>query len=169
MTELQNKRALYPRVSEIIGKQTESEMRKIPIEHLVNASLKGHRVHAYCTAYIKGLIWPDVEEELEPYVNAFTDWASENIKKLILCSTRLYDDIKRFTGEPDMIVELKDGKRALIDIKTNAVVSKSWPIQLAAYDHLCRVNGIDYHAKKRSQAVRARFLLADIKRFCYTR
>ena len=155
MTDLLSKRAQYPRVSDIIGKQTESDMRKIPIDNLVNASIKGTKIHAYCTAHIKGLFLPDVEAEYQPYMNAFIEWADANVKRALHCCVRLYDDVKRFTGEFDMIAELKNGKTALIDIKTSAVASKAWPIQLAAYDHLCRLNGFEYdeifvvHLKKK--------------------
>lgn len=153
--ELLNARALYPRVSDIIGKQTESEMRKIPIDNLVNASIRGTKIHAYCTAHVKGLFLPDIEPEYQPYVDAFIAWTEENVKRALHCTTRLYDDVKRFTGEFDMIAELKNGKKALIDIKTSASSSKAWPVQLAAYDYLCRLNGYEYdeifvmHLKKK--------------------
>jgi len=155
MNQLLNERALYPRVSDIIGKQTESEMRKIPIDNLVTASLRGTKIHAYCTAHIKGLFLPDIEPEYQPYLDAFISWADENVKQALHCCTRLYDDVKRFTGEFDMIAKLKNGNVALIDLKTSASSSKAWAIQLAAYDHLCKLNGFEYdeifvlHLKKK--------------------
>lgn len=158
--ELLNRRALYPRVSDIIGKQTESEMRKIPIDNLVRASIRGIHIHAYCTAHAKGLFMAEIEAEYQPYVNAFIEWCDENIKRVLLCKTRLYDDVKRFSGEPDMIVEMNNGRRALIDLKTTAAASKSWSVQLSAYDHLCRLNGYEYddifvmHLKKKYQKKR---------------
>ena len=49
--------------------------------------------------------------------------------------------LAKYSGEFDLIVKLKDSKRiAMIDIKTSANKSKSWPIQLAAYKHLCVFN-----------------------------
>lgn len=151
-----NKRASYARVSEIIGKQTESEMRQIPIDKLVNASIRGHKIHAYCTAYMKGLCVFDVPESLLPYYNAFVEWADANIQSLLLCTTRLYDDVKRFSGEPDMVILMKNGRKALVDIKTNAIPTKSWDIQLAAYSHLCKLAEIEHdeifilHLKKKT-------------------
>ncbi len=41
-----------------------------------------------------------------------------------------------------MIVIMKDSKQTvLLDLKTSCAVSKTWPIQLAAYEHLCKLNG----------------------------
>lgn len=157
MNDLQKLRSQYPRVSDIIGRQNEAEMRAIPIDYLANAAIRGTKIHKYCTQYIQGLFVCDIEAEYQPYVDAFVEWTSEHVKRPILCATRLYDDVKRFTGEFDMILELKNGKRALIDVKTTATSSKTWPVQLAAYDHLCRLNGIEYdevfilHLKKKSK------------------
>lgn len=158
--ELDEMRSLYPRVSDIIGKQTEREMRAIPVEALANAAIRGTAIHAYCTAYLKGLWIPEVEEEYKPYLDAFIQWADQNVEKTLYTTTRLYDDEKQFTGEFDCIVTLKDSKEtALIDIKTSANVSRSWPIQLAAYKHLCNINGyyfdsvLNVHLKKTKAAI----------------
>ncbi len=46
----------------------------------------------------------------------------------------------------------------MIDIKTSANASKSWPVQLAAYKHLCEINGYEVetvyniHLKKTKSA-----------------
>lgn len=156
MEQIRCKRAQYARVSSIIGSQMVAELRQIPIDNYANACIRGSRIHAYCTAYMKGLCIPKIDEDVLPYVSAFFEWADNNIQKLILCTTRLYDDDRRFSGEPDAVVLMKDGRRALLDIKTNAVPSKSWDIQLAAYAHLCRIARIPYddvfilHLKKKA-------------------
>lgn len=144
---LQIARAMYPRVSDIIGKQTEKEMRAIPLETLANACVRGTKVHDYCSAYLKGLWISEIEPEYLPYVNAFIEWANNNIYQTLHTNVRLYDDVKLFTGEYDCIVKLKGSKKiVLLDIKTSANASKSWPIQLAAYKHLCEINGYDVEA-----------------------
>lgn len=142
MEQINIYRILYPRVSEIIGKQNEAELRSVSISVLAAACLRGSKVHEYCTAIAKKL-WVTVEEaEYKPYVEAFEQWFEENVSKVISCPVRLFDDERRFSGEPDMIVELKDSKKvALLDIKTSANASKAWAIQLAAYNHLCLLNG----------------------------
>lgn len=159
MSNLEEKRAFYPRVSEIIGKQNAEELRSVPLDTLANACIRGQKVHDYCTAWIKNLWLTDIEPEYEPYVNAFTSWAADNTQECQHSSIRLYDDVKRFTGEFDMIVKLNNGKLALIDIKTSASKSKAWPVQLSAYAHLCKLNGFAFdvvcniHLKKTHAAL----------------
>jgi hypothetical protein len=69
-----------------------------------------------------------------------------NIEECLHSSVRLYDDTLRFTGEFDMIVKLKgNNKIALLDIKTSYTTSKTWPVQLAAYSHLCRSNDYEFN------------------------
>ena len=147
MSDLNEKRAHYPRVSDIIGKQNERELRNIPLEVLANACVRGQKVHDYCTAWVRNLWITDVEEEYKPYLEAFTDWAKEHIEECHHSSVRLYDDEKRFTGEFDMIVKLRGSDNiVLLDIKTSHSPSKSWPIQLAAYGHLCQINGYKFNS-----------------------
>lgn len=159
MSDLEIKRSLYPRVSDIIGKQNRDELRSVPIDTLANACIRGQKVHDYCTAWIKQLWIPDVEPEYEPYLEAFKKWACENIDEGYYSAVRLYDDVKRFTGEFDMIVKLKSGKMALLDIKTSSTRSKAWAVQLAAYSHLCKINGYEFdviyniHLKKKNPAI----------------
>lgn len=159
MDSLEEKRSRYPRVSDIISKQNGAELRSVPIDTLANACIRGQKVHDYCTAWIKNLWLTDIEAEYEPYVNAFTQWAVVNTEECYYSSVRLYDDVKRFTGEFDMIVKLTDGRTALLDIKTSASKSKAWPVQLAAYGHLCKLNGYEFetiyniHLKKTHAAL----------------
>lgn len=156
---LEEQRALYPRVSDIIGKQNADELRSVPIDTLYNACIRGTKVHEYCTAFAKSLWIPDIESEYKPYVESFEEWSAKYVESYDRLSERLYDDERMFTGEFDMIVNLKDGRRALIDIKTSSAKSKSWPIQLAAYAHLCKLYGYEFdvvlnlHLKKTQAAL----------------
>lgn len=131
----------YPRVSDIISKQNSDEFRNVNLEVLGNACLRGEKVHEYCTSYLVGAWISEIEEDYQPYVDAFRVWVDQNVDECLFSTVRLYDHEKLFTGEFDLIVKLKDSKRvAMIDIKTSSAVSKSWPIQLAAYKHLCELN-----------------------------
>lgn len=159
MSDLEEKRALYPRVSDIIGKQNADELRSIPIDTLANASIRGQKIHDYCTAMAKHLWVTDIESEYQPYVDSFEKWFLDNVNVCHHSAVRLYDDEKRFTGEFDMIVQMSDMSFALLDIKTSASKSKAWPLQLAAYAHLCRLNGFKFdrvyniHLKKTEAAI----------------
>ncbi len=144
MDDLTQKRSLYPRVSEIIGKQNADALRGISLEVLANAAFRGTKIHSYCTSWARSLWIDEIEPEYQPYYDAFVQWAEEHVEEVIHSSVRLYDDELRFTGEFDMIVKMKESKEmVLIDIKTSASTSKAWPLQLAAYGHLCNQN--DYH------------------------
>jgi hypothetical protein len=152
-------RATYPRVREIISKQN-NEFRAIDVDVLANACLRGERIHAYCTAWCKNLFLDEIEPEYQPYFDSFVAWAELNVEEILHSTVRLYDDKLRFTGEFDMIVKMKESKKiSLIDIKTSACKSKSWPLQLAAYGHLCKENGYEFdtimnvHLKKFKPAV----------------
>ncbi len=142
--DLKQLRLTYPRVSEIIGKQTKEDMQSIPIDVLANACIRGTKIHEYASAHLNGIWIPEVELEYQLYADAFKQWADANIEKTLYTDTRLFNDVECFSGQFDMIVILKSSKKiALIDLKTSHSVSKSWPIQLAAYKHLCEANG--YH------------------------
>ena len=156
--DLEEKRALYPRVSDIIGKQNCNELKSVPIDVLANACIRGEKIHRYCTAFLNNLWVDDIEPEYVPYFEAFQDWAQKNVSCAYHSNVRLYDDVKRFTGEFDLIVKLHDGRLALLDIKTSCNKSKTWPVQLAAYGHLCEQNGYKFdvvynvHLKKTKSA-----------------
>lgn len=141
--DLKEKRISYVRVSDVIGKQTERQMRNIPIEKLLHACEKGNTIHDYCEAHLRNLFIPHYEPEYQPYINEFIRWCDENVSELIFSEVRLYDDERKFTGRFDAIVKLRSSNEtALIDIKTSANSSVSWPVQLAAYKHLCEINNI---------------------------
>jgi hypothetical protein len=140
MDELDIKRTKYPRVSEIIGKQNEAELKSIPLENLVNASIRGTEIHKLCTMFVENAWIDEISPEHKPYLDSFKQWYENNATKRVVSSQRLYDDKKKFTGEVDMILDLKNGKRCLLDIKTSSTRSKTWPVQLAAYEHLCSIN-----------------------------
>lgn len=141
---ISQERDSYLRVTTILQKQMHQEFRSIPLERLAIAALRGTAVHNYCTIYMRDLFMPEIEEEYLPYVEAFVLWADAHIKKVILTATRLYDDDLKISGEPDALVILQDSDvPTLIDIKATCMESKSWPLQLHAYQHLCKKNGLE--------------------------
>jgi len=162
MNELDLQRASYARVSSIIGRQNEAELRSIPLEHLVEASLRGTAIHGYCSSFLKSLWIPEIVPEYLPYFEAFKKWDRENGSDVVYCDHRMYDDELRFTGEIDAVFKTKQGKTLLIDIKTSSKESRAWPLQLAAYRHLLKLSGLHVDAccvvhlkvKKRGEFVR---------------
>lgn len=165
---LERARQLYPRVSDIIGMQTERAMRNIPIENLVNAATRGQRIHEYCDAIVKRLFVADVEPEYEPYVSAFRSWFDENVAEVHCSEVRMYDDAYKYTGQIDLICTLKSSPDTLIvvDYKTSSAPSLAWPVQLAAYMNLGISNGYDInldgginlHLKKNTKGIIAKVI-----------
>ena len=143
MDEIQKKRLTYPRVSDILAIQNANALRSVPIDKLMNASLRGTAVDNYCTTFMQKLFMPEIEPQYQIYVDAFISWANKNIKKVVYTHRRLYDDVLCFSGEFDAIVILNNSNElTLIDIKATCLPSKTWSVQLAAYKHLCEKNGI---------------------------
>jgi hypothetical protein len=137
ISDLDFQRANYPRVSHIIGSRNENQYSGVAADVLENACIRGRKIHEYCTAEIEGLWIPDIEEEYKPYYQAFKSWLHKKDAKILSLPKRLYDDEKKFTGEFDFIIEW-DGLPMIVDIKTSAIPSKTWGVQLAAYAMLCR-------------------------------
>ncbi len=143
MVGIEEKRIMYPRVSDIIGMQNERNMRSIPLENLLNAQIRGTKLHAYCTADVSGLLLPTIEPEYQIYMDAWTGWRSSNLSQLVASGERLYDDELCFSGEFDMLARLVGSeKTCLLDLKFTSKPSITWPVQLAAYKHLCLLNGL---------------------------
>lgn len=131
----------YPRISDILAVWSDFSMVDPVV--LEKAQQRGTDVHAYCTAYAKGLWDLDPEDHLKGYVDSFKRWYDENVEEFISAETRLYDDDLFFSGKYDMIVRLKGQEEpSLIDLKTSASFQKDWPVRLAGYLHLLNLNKI---------------------------
>lgn len=129
----------YPRVSDILAAW--ADFSAVDPIVLQKAQERGTDVHAYCTAFAKGLWAIDPEEHLKGYVDSFKLWYDENVEELISAEERLYDDSLLFSGKYDMVVRLKgEEEPTLIDLKTSASYQKDWPVRLAAYLHLLTLN-----------------------------
>lgn len=133
----------YPRVSEILEPYSSMMLVNVPPHYLQNACIRGTTLHSYATAYARGDFVPSIESEYEPYLDSFIQWYDANVSHLLFSETRLYHDGLKFSGKPDLIVELKDsGKRVLIDLKTASSIHKTYPLQLTAYMDLCNIHNL---------------------------
>lgn len=137
MNSLSQARDLYPRVTHIISKQNEAEYRGVPLKYLADAAIKGKTVHEYCSAYLNKVWIPEIIPEYQPYFDAFKKWADQNICEVLATDHRFYDDELKFSGEVDALIIDNERRTVLIDIKTSSKFSRSWPLQLSAYHHLC--------------------------------
>lgn len=134
----------YARVSDVISSCYSTQFEYVSLEALANAAIRGERVHSYCVGYARGRWLPEMEPECVPYFESFKIWYDQNVHQLCNAETRLYSEKYMITGRFDLVVVLKESKQiALVDLKSSANPSKSWPIQLAAYKHLLEVNNYE--------------------------
>lgn len=131
MTEEIDK-AHYTRVSEVL--QPYNGLDGIPEDILGNAARRGTIIHELCEIYAKeGCLIPT---EHEGYLGAFKNWFDQHVMQCMRTEERLYDDLREVTGKYDLLVELFNGDICLVDIKTTASKSDTWPLQLGAYQRL---------------------------------
>jgi hypothetical protein len=132
------------RVTEVISPW--SGLDKIPEATLQYAALRGTLVHEYCSIVAEGGFLVNIDAECRPYVESFRDWFNRMVDEVILSEHRMNDETFCFTGQIDLLVKLKEGPVLLADIKTPITKNKTWPLQCAAYHHLCELHG--YHPDK---------------------
>lgn len=124
----------YTRVTEVISPFCKFD--GIDENILKNAADRGTRVHYCCELELNNqFVMPD--EEVKPYFDSFCLWKEEMLDKVLHTEMRLYNDLLRITGAMDIVGQLKNDEAVtIIDIKTPQQESKSWNIQLAAYQYL---------------------------------
>ena len=102
---------------------------------LAAAADRGSRVHEALADDLSGDFSMLPADEMG-YLDAGRKFL-ENIETVVLVEKRLCSEAWKYTGQIDLIAQIKgDGFFTMIDWKTSAVISKSWPLQLAAYRHL---------------------------------
>ena len=62
----------YTRVTEVLAPF--SGMDKIPPEILQRASERGTKVHEICDAIISGMGCPEIQDNLQGYIDSFKKW-----------------------------------------------------------------------------------------------
>lgn len=144
---MSQKRQNYPTVNQIIRSYYD-ESKNISFAALNIKAEREANVIKSCLAYAAGTWDPDltVEDKNDPYITSFALWCDEHVESVILRDQMLYDDNLKLSGLIDLVVKLKDGSTALIDLKINAGESMSWALQLALEDKLLKANG--YNADK---------------------
>lgn len=123
-----------------------TDFSSIPPHVLQHAADRGTKVHKLCELTLLDEYFPQPEEELKGYLNSFNEW-KDTLETIHRLETRYYSDMLKITGAIDIIGTVKGDKSpSIIDIKTAASESKTWCLQLAAYQHLFNSN-IDTQVK----------------------
>jgi len=69
----------------------------------------------------------------------------DNVVEVGIYEERMISEVHQFTGQIDLVCRMRgDTRWTLPDWKTSTLISKSWPLQLAAYAHLVRANNYSF-------------------------
>ena len=127
----------YPTVTEILSPW--ADFSRVPPAVLAAAAARGTAVHTANAAIAQGF-FPVITDETAPYVGSFQAWLDATVEEVLLVEERLVDMDMGFSGQIDLLCRTGEGV-CLIDEKTPVTKLKTWRAQLAAYHHLCVVNG----------------------------
>lgn len=103
---------------------------------------RGTALHSACTAHVQGL-WCPVDDGIKGYFDSFLRWY-ELVDDVIMVQRRLISKVWGYTGEPDIVVTLKNDPRlVLADFKSPLAYSRGWSLQTAGYVVLFEENVTD--------------------------
>jgi hypothetical protein len=129
----------YLRVTEVL--YPFSGLQGIDKDVLERAAKRGTRVHKICESIVEGLGEWGVDDEVAGYVDSFKKWWATG-HKVVLMEKRFFCDDLGITGQVDLIIETPTGL-SIVDLKTPAKPSKTWPLQGSAYAYMARKAGYD--------------------------
>lgn len=111
-----------------------ADFSKIPPHVLAYAADRGTRVHRIClNVYAKGIPVMNVPDDCYGFFLSFTTWFDQYVAEVLHIEKEFVDRRFGFVGHVDMICLLNDGRIVIVDLKTPAIESPSWKLQLAAY------------------------------------
>lgn len=98
-----------------------------------NATTLGTKVHTVCEQMSLGKPITETNPRVLAVASAYQDFLDEYVEKVILTEQRLVSENLGVGGTMDAYVELKGGKRAIVDIKTSKNFSPEMGLQMAGY------------------------------------
>lgn len=115
-------------------------------QHRKKASAFGSAIHGYCEEYPYREL---LDLDLEPYAADHKRWMDENVSEFLWAEKTLVNEKIGYAGTADRYVKLKDGRTALLDLKTQQIKERptktkgpvknnpefypEWEYQLVAY------------------------------------
>lgn len=103
---------------------------------LAAAARRGTRIHKACELFAHNIPTLALEEQDAGYFTSFRSWFSLYVKRVVATEKLLTDEALGYHGHVDLIAELMDGRKVVVDYKTPATESSTWRAQLAAYRRL---------------------------------
>lgn len=96
----------------------------------------GTAVHAAIEAVNTGrmpVVTGPAGMDLTAYADRYHAWKEATVREVVRAEYAVFHETHRYAGTLDMVAELYDGRRALVDFKTNKSPDAMWGLQLAAY------------------------------------
>jgi len=133
----------YPSSTQVMGLY--SDFSGIPAGVLEYASARGSKVHKICSCIAQGQpYFGQVPPDHAGYILSFQQWLKMAVQEVVAVEIRLYDHDLGYCGQPDLIVRMKgDEFESVPDLKTPALVQRTWRGQMASYKNLAVKNGYD--------------------------
>lgn len=130
--EYRFKGVVVPSVTQILQQVT--DFSHINPTVLARKAQIGTATHLACELDDAGdLDEASVPEEVRPYLDAWRLFRLQNDTVVELSESRVFHSTHRYAGTLDRVM-LVNGERAVVDIKTSAVLGNAVGLQLAAYD-----------------------------------
>lgn len=129
----------YHRVTEVL--YPFSGLQYVQKEVIDRAATRGTYVHSACEGIMRGLGNWESPEGIQGYVDSFMSWWGKG-REIVDIERRFYDDEYMLTGQVDALIKMHDGIY-VVDLKTSANPSKTWPLQGSAYAYLARKAGYE--------------------------
>jgi len=132
---------VYPRVSTILNviaaPGLEAWRHKVGLEESRRigreATGLGTRVHGVCEEINRDAAGGPVALDIAPFIHAYSAWFEKNVAEVVAVEQFVWSVKHGYAGTLDLIADLKDGRRALVDLKTSNSVGESYRLQTAAY------------------------------------
>lgn len=110
-----------------------------------DAASRGTRVHLHALhALCRGEQVPDFEQLPEAergYASAVLKWWIDQQPQVICAEQVVADLTEGVAGRLDLLCRLKDGRVAVVDMKSGTFLAASWVAQLAGYQRLALLSG----------------------------
>ena len=93
----------------------------------------GTEIHAVCEGIARGDAvrrWP---ARFRLYATAYFDWLAEDVREVLATERVVVNERRGYAGQVDAIVRLRDGRKAVVDIKTGKSLDGTYRLQLSAY------------------------------------
>ena len=145
---------MFPSVTSILAPYSGINELKTKFPDIIaRAAERGTAVHKYCEQAASFLFPEALPEKWQGYGESLLKWFAQ-VDEVLCTETRLFDYKLKFCGQFDIICRIKGDRHfSLWDFKTSEVKDRVWPLQIAAYRHLARREGIE---TKRGGMIRLR-------------